>query len=65
MATNPEDLPTGVGKGTSASQRLFSEEVGIAAASEGQILDNKDVAYEFSNGRRFKRGQAPNTAYDS
>jgi hypothetical protein len=37
--------------GISASQRLFSEEVGIATA--GEVQDPREPAYEFNNGRRF------------
>lgn len=37
-----------------ASQRLFSEEVGIAAADAP--LPDQDPGYQFSNGRRFVDG---------
>lgn len=56
MASDPtEDLPQAT-PGCSFSQRLFSEEVAIAAAKEGQALLNTDPGYEFSNGRRFDTG---------
>lgn len=35
------------------TQRLFSEEVGIARASSDQDVIPRDIAYEWSNGRRF------------
>lgn len=41
------------------SERLWSEEVGIANASEA--LPPKDVAYEFSQGRQFVDGKGPYT----
>jgi len=41
-----------------ASQRLFSEEVGIAAADSP--LPDKDPGYQFSNGRRFSDGGKAN-----
>lgn len=37
------------------TQRLWSEEVGAAAADA--VLPPKDPGYEFSNGRRFDDGQ--------
>lgn len=56
MALDPtEDVPQSA-PGCSFSQRLFSEEVAIAAAKEGQALLNTDPGYEFSNGRRFDTG---------
>ena len=38
-----------------ASQRLFSEEVGIAEGY-GNPLPEQSTAYEFSNGRKFVDG---------
>lgn len=38
------------------SQRLFSEEVGIALADSGINPLTPDPGYEFSNGRRFNAG---------
>ena len=58
MATEDQTVPITLppGAGISFSQRLFSEEVAIAAAMEGQPIDTRDPAYEFSNGRRFVDG---------
>jgi len=55
MATQDPNVPITFppGSGISVSQRLFSEEVGIAAATEGQVLQEKEYVYLFSNGRRF------------
>jgi hypothetical protein len=39
------------------SERLWSEEVGLANGSDP--LQPKDVAYEFSNGRKFYDGKGP------
>ena len=41
------------------STRLWSEEVGIAAASDplAGIDPNKEPGYEFSSGRKFDTGQ--------
>jgi hypothetical protein len=39
--------------GISASQRLWSEEVALAITRDGEPIDQLEVAYEFSNGRRF------------
>lgn len=41
------------------SERLWSEEVGLAQRDEP--LQPKDVAYEFSNGRKFFDGKGPYT----
>ena len=40
------------------SERLWSEEVGIAAASDplSNLDPSKEPGYEFSNGRRFDTG---------
>ena len=35
------------------TQRLFSEEVGIARATNDENPLQRDPAYEFNNGRRF------------
>jgi len=45
----------------STTERLWSEEVGLAQS--GEPLQPKDVAYEFSNGRRFfdSKGLYPTT----
>ena len=43
------------------SERLWSEEVAIAAASDPLTADTdptKEPGYEFSNGRKFNTGQA-------
>lgn len=56
----PDDYPAadyipqqGV-NGVSYSQRLFSEEVAIAASLGGQVVtDTRQPGYEFSNGTRF------------
>lgn len=55
MATEDPDVPITLppGAGISFSQRLFSEEVGLATAMDGQALDPRETTYEFSNGRRF------------
>lgn len=55
MSTLAQDVPLVFPPeaGISASQRLFSEEVGIAAAKDGIPQDPREVVYEFSNGRRF------------
>lgn len=55
MATEDQNVPIPLppGSGISFSQRLWSVEVALAAAIDGQVLDTKEVAYEFSNGRRF------------
>lgn len=45
--------------GVSVSNRLFSEEVAMAAASGGEPINRQDVAYEFSNGRRFLNPDSP------
>ena len=51
MATDSTpDITAPMPPGISVSQRLFSEEVAIAA---GDQIDVKDWGYEFSNGRRF------------
>lgn len=54
MATNPSEQVT-------TSTRLWSEEVGIAAATDpnAEIDPNKQPGYEFSNGRKFDTGQGP------
>lgn len=52
MSDTPVPTPDGT---PSFSQRLWSEEVGIAQAD--QPLPPKDPGYEFSNGRRFDSGQ--------
>lgn len=55
MATEDPTVPITLppGSGISFTQRLFSEEVGLAAAMDGQSLDPRETTYEFSNGRRF------------
>lgn len=36
-----------------ASQRMWSEEVGLAAAIDDSDLDTREPGYVWSNGRRF------------
>lgn len=43
----------------SVSNRLFSEDVAMAAAMGGEPINRQDVAYEFSNGRRFVNPDSP------
>lgn len=43
--------------GPTFSQRLWSEEVAIAQANGGELLDTQEDAYVFSNGRTFKDPQ--------
>lgn len=56
---NPQDpnvpVPTPDGQ-PSFSQRLFSEEVGIAAADSGLSAMTPEPGYEWSNGRKFASG---------
>lgn len=40
-----------------SSERLWSEEVGMAEADNP--LPQKETAYEWSNGRKFKDGDGP------
>lgn len=58
MATSAEELPQKGINGVSYSQRLWSEEVAIAASMAGEPLSNlkSEPGYEFSNGRRFDTG---------
>ena len=42
--------------GPTFTQRLFSEEVGIAAAESGLNPLTPDPGYEWSNGRKFAAG---------
>lgn len=53
MSTDSTEQIPQPAPGCSFSQRLFSEEVAIAAAKEGAPLLNAEPGYEFSNGRRF------------
>ena len=53
MENNSQPVLGPMPPGVSVTQRLFSEEVAIAASMGGETTDNKDWAYEFSNGRRF------------
>lgn len=48
MATTPQ---------VTSSERLWSEEVGIARA--GEPVPTKDTAYEWSNERKFVEGDGP------
>ena len=50
MAAEPKPIPV------QYSERLFSEEVAIAASKSGEPINPKDPGYEFSNGRRFDSG---------
>lgn len=52
MASNDQE-PYNPPGGPYFTQRLFSEEVAIAAAQSGDPITTQDVAYEFSNGQRF------------
>ena len=54
-----ETLPLNIPGGPTFSQRLWSEEVAIARANGGEPLDNREVGYEFSNGRKFADPQRP------
>jgi hypothetical protein len=52
---NPDEpIPRPPGTGIAFSQRLWSEEVGLAAAIDGAPLDPRDIEYQFSNGRQFR-----------
>jgi len=54
-------LPQQGTNGVSYSQRLFSEEVAIAASLGGQSpIDIRQPGYEFSNGAKF---DTPNDPY--
>ena len=55
MATNEAPLPPGI----SVSDRLWSDEVGIANADSplGTLDPTKEPGYEFSNGRTFNSGR--------
>lgn len=54
MAINEAPMPPGV----SMSERLWSDEVGIANADSplGALDPTKEPGYEFSNGRTFSSG---------
>lgn len=43
------------------TERLWSEEVGIAAASDGDTIQDpsREPGYEFSNGVKFFTGKGP------
>lgn len=56
MPTEPQ-LPAD--QRVTTSERLWSEEVGLANANDP--LPTKDVGYEFSNGRKFFDGNGPYT----
>lgn len=47
----PVPLPPDAG--ISFGQRLWSDECAIADAIEGRPLDERQLEYRFSNGRRF------------
>lgn len=47
----PVPLPPDAG--ISFGQRLWSEECALADAIEGRLLDDRQIEYRFSNGRRF------------
>lgn len=47
------NIPLNLPGGPTCSQRLWSEEVAIAAAQGGENLTQLEPSYEFSNGRRF------------
>lgn len=49
-------LPRPGVNGVSYGQRLWSEEVAIAASMGGEPLTRPEPGYEFSNGRRFDSG---------
>lgn len=57
MPTEDPNVPIALppGSGISFSQRLFSDEVGLAEEMGGQSLDldRREVTYEFSGCRRF------------
>lgn len=57
--TTPEDLPQKGTNGVAFSQRLWSEEVAIAASQGGAPLTGPEPGYEFSNGRRFNTPTPP------
>lgn len=59
MADQHPDDPLNLPGGPSFSQRLWSEEVAIAAAQGGEPLAQRDPSYEFSNGRRFVEPSRP------
>lgn len=48
-----EDVPINPPGGPTFSQRLWSEEVAIARAENGEPIDTREPSYEFSNGRKF------------
>ena len=61
MPVTDETLPQPGVNGVSYSQRLWSEEVAIAAAMDGQPLtDSRQPGYLFSNGTTF---DTPNDPY--
>lgn len=51
------DTPLPADQKVQHSERLWSDEVGIARA--GEVLPARDVAYEWSNGRKFEDGLGP------
>ena len=55
MATNDAPLPPGI----SVSERLWSDEVGIANADSplGALDPTREPGYEFSNGTKFYSGR--------
>ena len=55
MATNEAPLPPGI----SISERLWSDEVGIANADSplGALDPTREPGYEFSNGTKFYSGR--------
>jgi|APIni6443716594_1056825.scaffolds.fasta_scaffold291879_3 hypothetical protein len=54
MASDP-NVPINHPGGPTFTQRLWSEEVAIARAEAGEVLiQQEDIGYEFSNGRRFR-----------
>ena len=58
METYPaaDYLPLPGKNGVSYSQRLWSEEVAIAASMNGDPLTGPEPGYEFSNGTKFASG---------
>lgn len=51
--------PTSPDPNVKMSTRLWSTEVAIVEAAEGEDLQKRETAYEFSNGRRFVREADP------
>ena len=59
MAEQDQNVPVPTADGTPRfSQRLWSEEVGIALANDGINPLTPEPGYEWSNGRKFAAGSS-------